>query len=211
MGSWRATGNVSIGTLTAEVSSLAHGAEPSGLSTAEATRRLARYGANELTAARPTGLARQLARVLVSPLMLILLAASALAASVGEHTDAAIIALTVLLGAALDAFQTSRSSAAVERLRSSVAPTATAYRDAQWAEIPRRNLVPGDAIRLSAGDVVPADALLIAGRDLHVQQAALTGESLPAERRGGARVRCIRPVHRRGIRAGYGDEDGARL
>ena len=182
MGSWRATGNVSIGTLTAEVSSLAHGAEPSGLSTAEATRRLARYGANELTAARPTGLARQLARVLVSPLMLILLAASALAASVGEHTDAAIIALTVLLGAALDAFQTSRSSAAVERLRSSVAPTATAYRDAQWAEIPRRNLVPGDAIRLSAGDVVPADALLIAGRDLHVQQAALTGESLPAEK-----------------------------
>jgi Mg2+-importing ATPase len=114
--------------------------------------------------------------------MLILLAASVLAASVGERTDATIIALTVLLGAALDAFQTSRSSAAVERLRGRVAPTATVQRDGRWAEIRRRDLVPGDLIRLSAGDVVPADALLIAGRDLHVQQAALTGESLPAEK-----------------------------
>jgi len=114
--------------------------------------------------------------------MLILLAASGLAASVGERTDATIIALTVLLGAALDAFQTSRSSAAVERLRGSVSPTATVQRDGRWAEIRRRDLVPGDLIRLSAGDVVPADALLIAGRDLHVQQAALTGESLPAEK-----------------------------
>jgi len=114
--------------------------------------------------------------------MLILLAASGLAASVGERTDATIIALTVLLGAALDAFQTSRSSAAVERLRCSVSPTATVQRDGRWAEIRRRDLVPGDLIRLSAGDVVPADALLIAGRDLHVQQAALTGESLPAEK-----------------------------
>ena len=183
MGPWRTAGNVPIGTLTtAAAAPPERAAEPSGLSTAEAKRRLARYGANELTAARSTGVARQLVRVLASPLMLILLAASALAASVGERTDATIIALTVLLGAALDAFQTSRSSAAVERLRGSVAPTATVRRDGGWAEIPRRDLVPGDLIRLSAGDVVPADALLIAGRDLHVQQAALTGESLPAEK-----------------------------
>jgi Mg2+-importing ATPase len=153
-----------------------------GLTTAEASRRLAQYDANELTTARRAGLGRQLAKVLASPLMIILLAASVLAASVGERTDAAIIAVTVLLGAALDAFQTSRSSAAVERLRSSVSPTAAAYRDGQWTEIPRRDLVPGDVIRLSAGDVVPADARLVAGRDLHVQQAALTGESLPAEK-----------------------------
>jgi Mg2+-importing ATPase len=152
-----------------------------GLTTVEASRRLSQYGANELTAARRAGLGRQLARVLASPLMIILLAASALAASVGERTDATIIALTVLLGAALDAFQTSRSSAAVERLRSSVSPTAAVYRDGRWSEIPRRELVPGDVIRLSAGDVVPADARLVTGRDLHVQQAALTGESLPAD------------------------------
>ncbi|HEY6828425.1 MAG TPA: magnesium-translocating P-type ATPase [Gemmatimonadaceae bacterium] len=156
--------------------------ESSGLTAVEATRRLARYGANELTPARSTGVPRQLVRFLASPLMLILLAASALAASVGERTDATIIAFTVLLGAALDAFQTSRSSAAVERLRGSVAPTATVQRDGRWAETRRRDLVPGDLIRLSAGDVVPADALLIDGRDLHVQQAALTGESLPAEK-----------------------------
>ena len=183
MGSGRVAGNVSVGALTtAEAPASERAAEPGGLSTTEARRRLARYGANEFTTARPTGVARQLARVLASPLMLILLAASALAASVGERTDATIIALTVLLGAALDAIQTTRSSAAVERLRSSVAPTAAAHRDGQWAEIPRRDLVPGDVIRLSAGDVVPADALLITGRDLHIQQAALTGESLPAEK-----------------------------
>ena len=171
------TRNVMTAALTSEAA-----VPPGGLTTAEATRRLARYGANELTAAQRSGLPRRLARVLASPLMIILLAASALAASVGEKTDATIIALTVLLGAALDAFQTSRSSAAVERLRGSVAPTATANRDGRWAEIPRSELVPGAVIRLAAGDVVPADAMLVAGRDLHVQQAALTGESLPAEK-----------------------------
>ena len=128
------------------------------------------------------GVARQIAHSLMSPLMLILLGASAVAASVGEVIDASIIVGTVLLGVLLDALQTARSHAAVERLRSSILPTATVWRDGHWEEIARRLLVPGDVIHLSAGDVVPADARLIDARDLHVQQAALTGESLPAEK-----------------------------
>ncbi len=153
-----------------------------GLSTAEARVRFAQYGPNELARAQRMGTLRQLIRMLASPLMLILLAASVLAASVGEIIDASIIIITVLLGAALDAYQTSRSSTAVERLRHSVIPNAKVCRDGNWLEIPRRDVVPGDLIRLSAGDVVPADARLISSRDVHVQQAALTGESLPAEK-----------------------------
>jgi Mg2+-importing ATPase len=153
-----------------------------GLTSSDARSLLAKYGPNELARAQKMGVFRQLLRGLTSPLMLILLGASALAASVGEVTDAVIIMVTVLLGTALDAYQTSRSTAAVERLRDSVIPTATVLRDGQWVEIPRTQVVPGDAIHLSAGDVVPADARLVSSRDLHVQQAALTGESLPAEK-----------------------------
>ncbi|HEY9227655.1 MAG TPA: cation-transporting P-type ATPase, partial [Gemmatimonadaceae bacterium] len=153
-----------------------------GLSSAEALARLAEYGANELAPARRAGLLRELLRGLLSPLMVILLAASALAATVGQITDAIIIGVTVLLGAARDAFQTSRSTAAVERLRQSVVPLATVWRDGHWCEIARHELVPGDVIHLSAGDVVPADAWLVSTRGLHVQQAALTGESFPANK-----------------------------
>ncbi|HTJ21248.1 MAG TPA: HAD-IC family P-type ATPase, partial [Gemmatimonadaceae bacterium] len=156
------------------------------LSMMEARRRLVQYGPNELVRPRRVGAIRELVRGLASPLMVILLGASVLAASVGEVTDAAIIIVTVLLGAALDAYQTTRSSAAVERLRESVIPTATAYRDGAWLEISRRELVPGDVIHVAAGDVVPADVRLVSSRDLHVQQAALTGESLPAEKRAPA-------------------------
>ena len=152
------------------------------LSTTEARARLVQFGPNELVRPRRVGGWRELLRGHASPLMIILLGASVLAASVGEVTDATIIIVTVLLGAALDAYQTTRSSAAVERLRQSVIPTATACRDRQWIDLPRRELVPGDVIRVAAGDVVPADARLVSSRDLHVQQAALTGESLPAEK-----------------------------
>jgi Mg2+-importing ATPase len=153
-----------------------------GLSSADARARLLSHGPNELARTQRMGAFRQLLRGLASPLMLILLGASVLAAAVGEVTDAVIIMVTVLLGAALDTYQTTRSTSAVERLRNSVIPTATVLRDGDWLEIPRRDVVPGDAIRLSAGDVVPADARLVSSRDLHVQQAALTGESLPAEK-----------------------------
>src|SRR5581483_5620879 len=82
----------------------------------------------------------------------------------------------------LNFVQSYRSRRAAERLRDTVVPTATVRRDGQWREIPRRELVPGDIIRLGAGDRIPADARLLETRDLHVQQAALTGESLPVEK-----------------------------
>jgi Mg2+-importing ATPase len=153
-----------------------------GLTSAEASGRRARFGPNEIIAARRFGWPRQLLKSLVSPLTLILLAASAVSAATGRMTDTIIIAITVLLGTALDVFQTARSDRAMQRLRERVVPTASALRDGTWIELPRRDLVPDDAIRLAAGDMVPADAQLVHARGLHVQQAALTGESLPVEK-----------------------------
>lgn len=158
------------------------GEQQSGLTAAEAARRLARYGPNEPTPPHRAGPLIQFLRFCTNPLVLILLIASAVSATVGDAADAAIIAAVVALSVILNFFQAYRSEQAVRRLRERVAPTATVLRDNRWLELPRRDVVPGDVIRLSAGDLVPADARLITSRDLHVQQAALTGESIPVEK-----------------------------
>ena len=88
----------------------------------------------------------------------------------------------VVLGVAINFWQSYRSQQAADRLRASVTPTATVLRDGAWQETPLRNVVPGDVFRLSAGDLVPADARLLESRDLSVQQSMLTGESLPADK-----------------------------
>ncbi len=117
-----------------------------------------------------------------NPLVVILLIAGLASAILGEVTDAAIIGGIVFLSGGINAWQTFRSQRAVSRLREQVAPTATVLRDGLWVERPRRNIVVGDIIRLGAGDLVPADARLLTAVDLHVRQAALTGESVPAEK-----------------------------
>ena len=157
-------------------------ASPKGLTTEDARRRLAEIGPNE-PAHRGRGVAlRELLYFLANPLVVILLIASLFSAILGEPVNASIIALMVVLSVLLNFIQTYRSQRAAERLREEVAPTASVLRDGQWTERPRRDLVPGDVVRLAAGDRVPADARLIDTRDLHIQQAALTGESLPVEK-----------------------------
>lgn len=153
----------------------------SGLTSEEARARLDQYGANEAIVHPRTGLA-ELWALCSNPLVIILLIASAVSAGLGEVVNSGIIALIVLVSLTLNLVQTYRSHRAVEELRAEVAPTATVLRDGNWSEVPGREVVPGDMIRLSGGDLVPADAILIESRDLHVQQAALTGESLPTEK-----------------------------
>jgi P-type Mg2+ transporter len=156
-----------------------------GLTSAEATQRLRINGPNDPTSTRGRGLVVQLLSYFASPLVVILLLASAISAALGDLVNSTIIVVIVLLSIALNFAQTYRSQQAVERLRTRVAPTATVRRDGLWVERPRRELVPGDIIRLAAGDLVPADARLMESRDLHIHQAALTGESLPAEKEAG--------------------------
>jgi len=153
-----------------------------GLSSDQARQRLAEYGFNEPVAQQKTGAVIRFLRYFANPLVVILLIASGISAAVGDQVNAAIIVVMVLLSVTLNFVQASRSQRAAEQLRTEVAPTATALRDGEWSKIPRRELVPGDVIRLTAGDLVPADARLLESRDLHVQQAALTGESLPVEK-----------------------------
>ena len=153
-----------------------------GLTSLEAQRRLEEFGWNEPVSARRAGPFIQFLRFCTNPLVLILLVASATSAVLGQIMDAGLIAAMVALSVVLNFFQAYRSQRAILELRSQVAPSATVLRDGRWVELPRRELVPGDVIRLSAGDLVPADARLRESQDLHVQQAALTGESMPAEK-----------------------------
>jgi P-type Mg2+ transporter len=159
--------------------------DPIGLTSAEARQRLAQYGPNEPVSVRRLSAVVQLGHLFANPMAIILLAASAISASLGQRTDALIITTIVLLGIAINFYQTYRSEQAADRLRASVAPTATAFRDGQWQEVPLRVVVPGDLIRLSAGDLVPADSRLVEARDLSVQQSMLTGESLPVDKHAG--------------------------
>jgi Mg2+-importing ATPase len=153
-----------------------------GLSSQDAQRRLLDTGPNEPVLERHNGSLSEIVRGLANPLVVILLIAGLVSAVVGELVNASIIVTMVVLSLTINFIQTYRSHRAVERLRGGIVLTATALRDGSWIEVPRRDLVPGDVIRLAAGDLVPADARLIEAKDLHVQQAALTGESLPAEK-----------------------------
>ncbi len=155
---------------------------PPGLTTAEARLRLDQYGPNEPVPAHRWSALRELAGFIANPLVLILLIAAVASALLNQHTDAAIVIAIVIISVVINFVQTYRSQVAAERLRSQVASQATVLRDGAWQEIPRREVVPGDVVQLAAGDLVPADAKLIAAKDLYVQQAALTGESAPAEK-----------------------------
>jgi Mg2+-importing ATPase len=154
----------------------------SGLTSDLARSRLLEVGPNEPAPVQRKTALSQLARQFANPLIVILLVASVVSAVVGEWANATIIFVMVLLGVAIVFVQTHHSQRAIERLRGSVAPTATVLRDGKWVELSRKEIVPGDVIRLVAGDLVPADATLIQCEHLHVQESALTGESLPVEK-----------------------------
>src|SRR5271165_4287994 len=153
-----------------------------GLTAKETAARLNQFGPNEPAATQHHSSLSDLWHVFRNPLVLILVLAAVASAFLGQAVDAGIIATVVLLSAIIDLVQTHRSQKAVEQLRKQVAPTATVLRGGEWKEIQRREVVPGDAVRLSAGDLVPADCRLLIARDLYVLQAALTGESIPAEK-----------------------------
>jgi Mg2+-importing ATPase len=158
------------------------GGDAEGLDSVEAAARLASFGPNE-----PADGARQspilaLLLLFLNPLVIILLLAALVSGLLGQIVDAMIVTSMVLMGVAMNFAQTYQSERAIQDLRNRVAPTATALRDGDWREILRREVVPGDLVRLCAGDLVPADGWLVTARDLFVQEANLTGESYPAEK-----------------------------
>jgi len=159
----------------------------SGLTSTEAAARLARVGPNQLKARRQSALLQFLARFR-NPLVLILLAASAISAATGDATSATVVAVMVLLSVILDFVQEHRAGQAAEKLASTVALTVQVLRDGAPQERPATELVPGDVVLLSAGDLIPADAQVLEAKDFFVNQALLTGEPYPVERHAGAAI-----------------------
>jgi len=153
-----------------------------GLSQREAEERLRQVGPNDPSPRKRGALLTELLVLFVNPLVIILLIAVLISIVVGQVTDAAIIFVIAMLSVVINFIQTYRSERSVRRLREHVSLTASVLRDGNWQELRRETVVPGDLVRLSAGDLVPADGFLLESRDLYVQQAALTGESMPAEK-----------------------------
>ncbi len=155
---------------------------PEGLTDDEARARLTAGGGNAQAVAGRFGVVGEILRLLLNPLVIILLVASAVSAVLGDAVGSTIVVAIVLVSVALDFFQTYRSQAAAQRLARLVATTASVHRHGKVVDLTFDALVPGDVIQLSAGDLVPADCRLIRSRFLAVNQAALTGESLPADK-----------------------------
>jgi Mg2+-importing ATPase len=159
------------------------GSSPDGLSTSEATARLARDGPNQLAATPRRRILVDLLRRLANPLVAILLVAAGIAGATGDVASFAIIVLVVLLSTALDLVQEHRAEATAEALKRSIALRATVRRDGQPIDIPVREIVAGDIVMLAAGDLVPADGIVLAANSAQVNEALLTGEPYPAEKR----------------------------
>jgi len=157
-------------------------ASPEGLRSEDAAVRLTQYGPNLLTAQRQRALMIEFLSRFRNPLVLLLLAASGIAALTDEVTSFFIISAIVLMSVTLDFVQEHRAGQAAERLKQSVAIRAAAVRDGKKQEIPASALAPGDVVLLSAGDVTPADGRVLEAKDFFVNQALLTGEPYPVEK-----------------------------
>ena len=155
---------------------------PAGLTTAEAAKRLRIYGPNSMDQESRFAALIDFLRFFANPLVIILVVASAISISLGDHVGGIIIIAMVLLSVVLNFFMEFQARHAVEAIRKQVATTAAVLRDGREQELPVEQLVKGDVIHLHAGDLVPADARLLEVKDLQVRESALTGESLPVEK-----------------------------
>lgn len=155
-----------------------------GLSLQQVSDRLKTDGLNELVGKQKRGLFLRFIDQFKDFMIIVLIVAAILSGVVAnEWTDAAIIMFVVLLNAALGIIQEARSEAAIEALKQMSTPNAHVRRDGQVVEIPSTQLVKGDIVLLEAGDVVPADLRLVLAKNLKIEEAALTGESVPVEKK----------------------------
>src|SRR5579864_8087857 len=157
-------------------------ATPAGLSTEEASRRLRQYGHNTLVRESRFATLLSFFGFFANPLVVILVVASGVSLALGEHVGGLIIIAIVLFSVLLNFLMEFQARHAVEEIRRQIAITAAVTRDGREQELPIAELVPGDIVRLQAGDLVPADARLLEVKDLHVRESVLTGESLAVEK-----------------------------
>ena len=157
-------------------------ATPAGLTTEDAGRRLRLYGPNSMVQESRFASLFNFFGYFANPLVIILVVASGVSLALGEHVGGLIIIAIVMSSVLLNFLMEFQARHAVEDIRKQIAITATVVRDGREQELPVAKLVPGDIVRLKAGDLVPADARLLDVKDLHVRESVLTGESLPVEK-----------------------------
>jgi P-type Mg2+ transporter len=162
------------------------GTGASGLSSGEAVRRIRRYGPNAVEGRAQLSAVWLLMRQFESPLVLILVFGAIVSLTLREWIDAAIILGIVLGSTLLGFFQEYRASAAIAKLQNRLTLKCRVVRDGTERILPTRELVPGDLVLLSAGNLVPADGFIVDAEDFLVVEASLTGESFPVEKRPGA-------------------------
>lgn len=153
-----------------------------GLSDAEAAERLRKNGRNELRSKPPKTILQMLKAQIVDPMVLILIGAAVFSAVLQEWTEAAVIFTIVVINAVIGIAQEKKAQSSLEALRNMSAPTARVLRQGEESIVPASELVVGDVVCLSDGDMVPADMRLIDSANLKVQEASLTGESVPSEK-----------------------------
>ena len=152
-----------------------------GLSSGEAKARQRKYGTNEIDEKKVNPLIKLLL-YFYGPIPFMIEVAMALSAIIGHWEDFAIIFALLLTNAIVGFYQERKAGNAIEQLKQKLALTAKVLRDGEWKVVSARELVPGDVVRVRLGDIVPADVKLVEGQFLEVDQSALTGESLPAEK-----------------------------
>ena len=158
------------------------GTSLAGLSEAEAEERASPSGPNEIAQERKQGWPIRILKIIRNPLVILLALLSAVSFLTGDARAGSVMALMVALSAGLRFFQEARADAAAERLKAMIHVTATVVRDGAARERPLRDLVSGDIVKLTAGDMIPGDVRLLSLKDLFVSQGSLTGESLPVEK-----------------------------
>jgi Ca2+-transporting ATPase len=155
---------------------------PAGLDASEAETRRGKVGRNELAQAPPPSRVWLFVAQFRSAMVVLLIVAAVISGALGEWIDTAAILAIVLLNGVLGFFQEDKSRRALAALEKLAAPLANVRRGESWESIPARDLVPGDLVRLEAGDYVPADARLVESVGLSAQESSLTGESVPVEK-----------------------------
>jgi H+-transporting ATPase len=155
-----------------------------GLSDPEARRRLARYGPNALVEKHVSAF-RKILGYFSGPIAYMIEAAAVVSAVIGHWDDFAIIVALLFFNAALEFWQDRKASNALDALKKGLAPEATVLRDGEWREAPAATLAPGDIVKVRLGAIVPADLRFVGGAYASIDQAALTGESLPVTKRVG--------------------------
>lgn len=155
---------------------------PTGLTQADVEERLQSYGPNEVAAEAKHGWLWRLIISLRNPLVVLLGALATISFATGDIRAGTVMCLMVVLGVLLKFIQETRADTAAAKLKAMIKVTATVVRENVEQEVPLKDLVPGDIVKLSAGDMIPADLRIISSKDLFVNQASLTGESLPVEK-----------------------------